>query len=171
MLSESKGIARPVRLAIMVEIEAAWQARIARRYISEFIMDGRRPLLRNCEVVSLKQGECFPFGIVVEFLKDDDVRSDSLDDLGHVLRLDMLSVCQVRLELACKVAIQRRIEGGNSKLGWHGGRPLSFVLRGRLNSGLRVLDAATTGDENYAQQSRVGPTEFAQFSRTVADLM
>jgi len=88
---ESKGIVRPARhTAVVVEVEAGWNARVRRCDEHVWVVDRRqRFVLGNAQIVVLEGGRQRVVRLEVELVDEQHLGADTLDDLRDCRRLEV----------------------------------------------------------------------------------
>lgn len=96
--------------AVVVEVEPRGDARVRGRHVAIGVLDGRRAVLRDGQVVVLEELRPEALRVEVQLVDQQDVGARPLDDLGDRLRLGIVRRREVGEELPGEVPVERRVE-------------------------------------------------------------
>ena len=110
-LTEPVGVVAAADGAVVVEVVAAWDARVGRRHVRIPVADRLRTVVADLEVVLAEQVDGLAVRHVVELVEEQDVGAGALDDLGDGGRLGVVRRGQVLDQLAGAGPVERGVEG------------------------------------------------------------
>lgn len=137
--AETPGVARVGGTAVFIEVEAAGNAGVHRSRPGVGVGDGGGAVVGDFEVVRAEQVNGSAFGVVVEFVDEEDVRIHPLNGFRDVRSLCVVRGGEVCEELATRIAVEAGIEGGDRE---HTG---GWRLRGGGEDGAGCHDADNQG--------------------------